>query len=982
MKKLISVVLSVVILASVIPIAAYSANITSEISLEEFSNQLQDLQTEYNNNYFSTITIENGSEIYYIDGEENIIDNSTCDMVEAVVTDNDFKLPLSAIADYCDSSEISAYFLTENTDDITLDKETAQDLGFVVDIEEDTAVLTQPYQTGRLIVKSKYDINPLDSVAIVEGYNDLHIVQFDNQESAKEAQEYYENQKLIEYAEPDLTVSISNIEYIAEESVVTSSNINFAEHLSWGSDTIGVDDYIDYLGDVSELPEITVGIIDTGIDLDHEFLQNRIIETGINYSDTGLTYSENDDHGHGTHVAGIVADNTTDNIKIMAYKALNSEGKGSLSNVCLAIYQAISDEINVINMSLSAKGSDAALEEAIKAAVNNNISVCVAAGNNGRNAENYTPASIDECITVAAIDAYDQNPYWTNYGDTVDIVAPGVSIYSAYNDGDYKTLSGTSMASPFVAAACALLLSKDITLNPEQICNMIEESGRKWTDSAINDLYGKLALYIGTVSDFNLQRTTVPTFSAESGRYSDLINVELYCEDTDAEIYYTTDGSRASKSNGILYTKPIVIDCVTRIHAAAYAPDKLKSLQAFADYYITSTDPENNFVIDSNGILIEYSGNNNFLTIPQTINGITVTGLGKELFRFADIEMIKLPDTVISIGEASFRACGKLYSVEFSNVKTIADNAFRACKSLQKIDLTNVESIGAYAFYTCESLLELVNDKLEIINKFSFKSCSSMLYVDLPNVTRVDKSGFENCLTIETMNIPKLEVLGANSFEGLLCVKELELPNLTTLETLNGCGYNFSSCHELNNLYLPNLEGTIPKYAFEFCKNLKILYAPKATKIENAVFNTNDKMSILFIPNVQEALSLPDSNNVKIYLGSSIFQIQTGYSRDENYNCKFIAPSGSFAEQWANDNGYTFIDTNDVNFTGLNSANELVYTSDFTETCIPLSWVADSWDESTINKSRYDASLMMIFDFNNDKVINAKDYAQLIKYKA
>ena len=976
MKKLISVVLSVVILASVIPIAAYSANITSEISLDEFSEQLQDLQTEYNNNCFSTITIENGSEIYYIDGEENIIDNSTCDMVEAVVSDNDFKLPFSAIADYCGLSEISAYSLDENTDDITLDKETAQDLGFVVDIEEDTAVLTQPYQTERLIVKSKYDINPLDSVAIVEGYNDLHIVQFDNQESAKEAQEYYENQKLIEYAEPDLTVSISNIEYIAEESVVTSSNINFAEHLSWGSDTIGVDDYIDYLGDVSELPEITVGIIDTGIDLDHEFLQNRIIETGINYSDTGLTYSENDDHGHGTHVAGIVADNTTDNIKIMAYKALNSEGKGSLSNVCLAIYQAISDEINVINMSLSAKGSDTALEEAVKTAVNNNISVCVAAGNDGHNAENYIPASIDECITVAAIDAYDQNPYWTNYGDTVDIVAPGVSIYSAYNDGDYKTLSGTSMASPFVAASCALIQSKDITLNPEQICNMIKENGRKWTNSTTNVLYGKLALYIGTITDFNLQRTVVPTFSIESGRYSDLINVELYCEDTDAEIYYTTDGSRASKSNGILYTEPIVIDCVTRIHAAAYAPDKLKSLQAFADYYITSTDPENNFVIDSNGIIIEYNGNNNFLTVPQTINGITVTGLGKELFRFADIEMIKLPDTVTSIGEGCFRACSELYSIEFSNVKSIEKNAFRACESLQRINLENVETIGSYAFYWCKSLIEFVNDKIETINMHTFNRCTSMIYVDLPNVTKIEMEGFANCLYIETLNVPKLEELGAFGFDGLTSLKELELPNLRTLEIApNGCGGNFESCSKITTLFLPNLEGIIAKDTFKWCGELTTIYMPKVEKIEDDAFYETSSIKVLFAPNLETASSFPECDDVKIYLSDSFVS-----SDNPTYDYIIIAPTNSYAEQWANENGYTFIDTNDVKFTGINSANELVYTSDFTETCIPLSWVADSWDESTINKSRYDAPLLMIFDFNNDNVINAKDYAQLIKF--
>ncbi len=68
------------------------------------------------------------------------------------------------------------------------------------------------------------------------------------------------------------------IDYDVSESAVTSSSISFGEHLSWGSDTIGVDDYIDYLGYINTLPEIVVGIIDTGIDLDHEFLKDRIIQ--------------------------------------------------------------------------------------------------------------------------------------------------------------------------------------------------------------------------------------------------------------------------------------------------------------------------------------------------------------------------------------------------------------------------------------------------------------------------------------------------------------------------------------------------------------------------------------------------------------------------------------------------------------------------------------------------------------------------------
>ena len=77
-----------------------------------------------------------------------------------------------------------------------------------------------------------------------------------------------------------------------------------------------------------------------------------------------------------------------------------------------------------------------------------------------------------------------------------------------------------------------------------------------------------------------------------------------------------------------------------------------------ADYYITVTDPEENFVIDTNGIITEYNGNNNYLTIPDTIDGIVVTGIGKRVFSASDLVMIKLPDTLTYVGEGGFQGCG------------------------------------------------------------------------------------------------------------------------------------------------------------------------------------------------------------------------------------------------------------------------------------------------------------------------------------
>lgn len=389
-------------------------------------------------------------------------------------------------------------------------------------------------------------------------------------------------------------------------------------------------------------------------------------------------------------------------------------------------------------MSLGSKGANSTMEKAIDNAVSKGITVCVAAGNSGADASKYTPAGIDSCITVSAISSDDQKPFFANWGDKVDVVAPGVSIYSSYKDNAYETLSGTSMASPFAAAASAMLLSKNPALNSEEICSLLEENGRVWYKESwshyIDILYGKRQ-YIGNIIDFNQDRTAVPKFSLEGGKYSDSILLEISCEDENAEIYYTLDGTRATRETGILYTKPILIDKVTGVHAVAYAPDKLKSLQAYATYYITFADPDENFVIDSDGIIIEYNGTNNYLTIPDTISGITVTGIGASVFYQSDMVMIKFPDTLTYVGDRAFYFCRNLYSVNANNIKHIGNSAFMRCTKLEEIDLTNAEIIEAQGCFDLQSITSLYNDKLTKIENSAFSRCSKLLYVYIPNVT-------------------------------------------------------------------------------------------------------------------------------------------------------------------------------------------------------------------------------------------------------
>ncbi len=209
-------------------------------------------------------------------------------------------------------------------------------------------------------------------------------------------------------------------------------------------------------------------IIDTGIDLDHPDL-NVDTELAANFVTTVST--ANDDHGHGSHVAGTVAamDNTEGVIGVAAgasvvpVKVLNKRGTGYNSWIISGIdyVAANASSGDVANMSLGGSISDA-LDEAVLTA-SMTCKFILAAGNEEDDANNHSPARVngDNIFTISASDSNDEWAYFSNYGNPpVDYCAPGYSIYSCYKNAGYATMSGTSMAAPHVAG---ILLLGDIT---------------------------------------------------------------------------------------------------------------------------------------------------------------------------------------------------------------------------------------------------------------------------------------------------------------------------------------------------------------------------------------------------------------------------------------------------------------------------------------------------------------------------------------
>ncbi|MEW6399952.1 MAG: S8 family peptidase [Bacillota bacterium] len=251
-----------------------------------------------------------------------------------------------------------------------------------------------------------------------------------------------------------------------------------AQQVPWGVDRIDAD----LAWASSRGAGIKVGIVDTGIDKDHPDLLASVkggylaIQTGA-YKNKGPD-AWDDDNGHGTHVAGIVAavDNTIGVVGVApeawlyGVKVLDRTGSGYYSDIIEGIQWCIDNGMQVINMSLGGSTDSPALHDAIITAYNREITVVCAAGNEGPGEDTVCyPARYPEVIAVAATAADDSVPDFSSRGPEVDIAAPGVSILSTWKGGGYATASGTSMASPHVAGTAALYLAARGPASPDQV---------------------------------------------------------------------------------------------------------------------------------------------------------------------------------------------------------------------------------------------------------------------------------------------------------------------------------------------------------------------------------------------------------------------------------------------------------------------------------------------------------------------------------
>ena len=303
------------------------------------------------------------------------------------------------------------------------------------------------------------------NVLDVIGNDNYYVLQFDNHTDAQACLDYLNTLDGTESAEFDTYSSTGSLNAIGSGYAKTYRPVYHSQHsgydyYTWGAEAMGFDEYAVYLQKI--LPaehHLVVGVIDSGIEPQPE-TESRILE---GHDFVGTSNGKSDYNGHGTHVSGTILDCTQGlNIDVMPISIIFHDEDGSTTKSLMrqGVEYAIEQKVDVINMSVGgpAGSGSYAFEEAVKRAIDGGICFVCAAGNESDDAADYSPSRVERCITVSAIEKDGTPAYFTNYGDAVDVCAPGVDIVSYYPQPYGKEeLQGTSMASPHVAALVAMM---------------------------------------------------------------------------------------------------------------------------------------------------------------------------------------------------------------------------------------------------------------------------------------------------------------------------------------------------------------------------------------------------------------------------------------------------------------------------------------------------------------------------------------------
>jgi len=313
---------------------------------------------------------------------------------------------------------------------------------------------------------------------------DVEVVRLPSEVSIREAVAKYKARAEVEFAEPN---------FLAQAFLSPNDPLY---NKQWNLLKIASDESFDF----SQGGFSKIAIVDTGVDPNHPDLYGLVL-TGFNTIDG--TGNSLDDHGHGTHVAGIAAAQTNNATgvasasfasTILPVKVLNKDGFGTYADVAEGIVYAADDEARIINLSLGGSSDSETLKRAVRYAQSKGSLLIAAAGNNGNDTPVY-PAFYDGVLAVSASDQDDSLAGFSSFGKNIFAASPGVSITSTVLEAGYASYNGTSMAAPHLSGLLALALAREGGLSNNELVDTAKQTAEKvgpypYNDEGWNQYFG------------------------------------------------------------------------------------------------------------------------------------------------------------------------------------------------------------------------------------------------------------------------------------------------------------------------------------------------------------------------------------------------------------------------------------------------------------------------------------------------------------
>ncbi|MCM1113958.1 MAG: S8 family serine peptidase [Clostridium sp.] len=748
--------------------------------------------------------------------------------------------------------------------------------------EDHTAIDTA---LNRLIVKTNDKINDTDAIDSVYGL-DYSILQYKNQGDMQKA---YKKLKSLGYTvAEDNIISVWDNEIESPQLSQKNNTFAFAGNSESAYSYCQANYAMQKYKDCKE--EIVVGIMDTGIDYNHNEFQGRYVHNPVNFGTSGEPDDPMDDQMHGTACASIVTQSTPDNVKVKPYKILNKNGSATELNVIAACEYILAekDKPDIVNMSFGGYDKSdgfSLIVDLIDRLVENGITVSAAAGNEALPSDYAYPAGCDSVITVTS-GYLEGTSSFSNYGDKVDITAPGENVTAAKLNGGYTSeYSGTSFSAPLASAACAYVLMQNPNATPDEVKEKLKSSA---VDMGEEDrfYYGAGLLSFANLTLEDGLEAPVP--NVVSGLYHEAQTIEFSNIPEGTNLVYTV----YTLSNGVIdnqynqvYTEPITIDCDAKLIYALMSDNDYVSPFTSQNYTIQYYAPSSDFTIVA-GTIMKYKGDKTNIIVPDKIAALKPTALYKELFKDSKLTSIVLPDTVTTLGTGCFQGASKLRHIVAKGVtKLNGDSVFSDCSDLRDEAMPKLKTVTASAFKNCkrlheidfsENLTELKNElfsgaglmhgnfpnaKNTAVSNV-FKSCP-LFTCNIPKFTALYTEFFYGCRLLYELHISPVTKIFASALHSCELLKELDTSQLVTLESgaLSGCYIDtfyapkctvlpakFGKYCHIRVIDLPNAKGEIGTELFN-CATTEELYLDSVTSVSKSAFRNTINLNILYLPN-------------------------------------------------------------------------------------------------------------------------------------